>query len=255
MASKSGRGPKATKKEGTSSDSPREAGRPRVRSGWAANVETIAGAVALAFFIRIVLVEAFEIEGPSMEPTLLNGDRVVVAKYRYGLFLPLTSEAFLQWSTPKVGEVVIVKSPDDVVIVKRVVGLEGDVMEIRNDVVLRNERPMGRVRMGPCDAAAQLDRTAGCGWYKERTDGLEWRTSKDDQRTPPQTYPPVVVPKGHVYVLGDHRDRSNDSRFFGPVRVNRVRGQALMIYWSSDGGWWWQPDYVFRGSRMFNLVR
>src|SRR5688500_17661074 len=88
-----------------------------------ANLKTIGGAVALALFIRIVLFEAFEIEGPSMQPTLLNGDRVVVAKFLYGLFLPFTTEAIVTWGLPDPGDVVIVKSPaDDIDIVKRVIG-------------------------------------------------------------------------------------------------------------------------------------
>src|SRR5688572_9284899 len=78
-----------------------------------ANIKTIVGAVGLAMFIRIMLFEAFEIEGPSMEPTLLNGDRVVVAKFMYGLFLPFMPEASFTWGAPTPGDVVIVKSPAD----------------------------------------------------------------------------------------------------------------------------------------------
>src|SRR5690606_12608590 len=93
----------------------------------AANLRTIAGAVLLAFVLRTCLFEAFEIEGPSMEPTLLNGDRVVVSKFAYGLFLPLRDHAEITWGQPKVGDVVILKSPaDGVDIIKRVIGVGGD---------------------------------------------------------------------------------------------------------------------------------
>ena len=78
-----------------------------------ANIKTIGGAVLLALFIRIVLFEAFEIDGPSMEPTLLHGDRVVVAKFMYGLFIPWTNEALINWGSPDVGNVVINGYPQD----------------------------------------------------------------------------------------------------------------------------------------------
>ncbi|MEY2929572.1 MAG: hypothetical protein RL033_321, partial [Pseudomonadota bacterium] len=99
------------------------------------NLKTIGSAILLAMFIRIVLFEAFEIEGPSMEPTLLNGDRVVVVKFLYGIFLPFMDDALMTWGQPNPGDVVIVKSPrDNVDIVKRVVGLPGDVIELKDGV-------------------------------------------------------------------------------------------------------------------------
>ena len=213
-----------------------------------ANVRTIAGAVALALFIRIVLFEAFEIEGPSMEPTLQNGDRVVVAKFSYGLFLPFTNEAVFTWGMPSRGDVVIVKSPaDNIDIVKRVIGLPGDVMELRDDVVYRNGRPIPRRELGPCDPELQMQLSPGCEWIQETNDGRQYRTSGSLVSTP-SNMPPRRVPPGHVFILGDHRDHSNDSRYFGPVPVNRVKGHALAIYWSNG------PDGL-RSGRIFSGVR
>src|SRR5438045_5526536 len=100
----------------------------------AQNLKTVGGAVLLALVIRTALFEAFEIEGPSMEPTLLNGDRVVVAKFMFGLFLPLRDHADITWGAPKLGDVVIIKSPaDGVDIVKRVIGIGGDFIEVHDD--------------------------------------------------------------------------------------------------------------------------
>lgn len=251
---------KPSRGSGEDADSNRKAGASKGeevqkrRSGLSSNLETITGAIALAFFIRIAIFEAFEIEGPSMEPTLFNGDRVVVAKFRYGLFLPFATEATLQWSAPQIGQVIIVKSPEGVDIVKRVIGLPGDLIEIRDDVVYRNEIAVTRTTIGACTPGSQLNPTETCTWHRESAAGLDWRTSKDGD-APPQSNPPVVVPEGHVFVLGDHRDRSNDSRFFGTVNTNRIKGQALMIYWSSANGWWWDQEYVFRPGRIFNVVR
>ena len=206
-----------------------------------ANIKTIGGAVLLAILIRIVIFEAFEIEGPSMEPTLLNGDRVVVAKFRYGLYLPFQESASFTWGTPERGDVVIVNSPEDIAIVKRVIGLPGDTVEIRDDVVHVNGEPVAVTDLGECDDEYQQETASTCHWYRESFGDLSWRISRN-RATRPANYPRTEVPEDHIYILGDHRDRSNDSRYFGPVHRSRVKGQALVIYWSSLGTWWRQGD-------------
>jgi signal peptidase I len=199
------------------------------------NVKTIGSAILLAMFIRIVLFEAFEIEGPSMEPSLLNGDRVVVAKFVYGLFLPFMNEAVTSWSLPNPGDVVIVRSPrDNVDIVKRVVAVPGDTLELRDGVIYRNGAAIPTESQGRC-----MDRPDegpfGCEWVEEKLGEHVYRTSRnlDSLRT---TREPITIEPGHIYVLGDHRDRSNDSRALGPIAIERVKGKVLSIYWSSEGG-------------------
>jgi signal peptidase I len=199
------------------------------------NFRTIVSAIALAMFIRIVLFEAFEIEGPSMEPTLLNGDRVVVAKFPYGLFLPLMDEALLTWGEPNVGDVVIVRSPrDNVDIVKRVIGLPGDTLELRDGIIYRNGAPVPHVSQGACQDNA-VQGPFGCEWIEEKLGDHVYRISRslDSIRS---TRPPLKVEPDHIYVLGDHRDRSNDSRALGTIPIKRVKGHVLSIYWSSEGG-------------------
>ena len=224
----------------------------RVETRWdrtKANMKTIGGAVLLAIFIRIVLFEAFEIEGPSMEPTLLNGDRVVVAKFMYGLFLPFTTEAVLTWGSPDPGEVVIVKSPaDDIDIVKRVIGGPGDTIEIRDDVVYRNGEALPHEEVGECrdDEDRAGEDLNGCIWVRQEVAGTSFLTSHSVD-SPESSHPPVTVPEGHVYIMGDHRDRSNDSRFFGVVPIERVKGEALVIYWSNENGVRW--------NRLFEAVQ
>lgn len=211
-----------------------------------ANVKTIGGAVLLALFIRIVLFEAFEIDGPSMEPTLLNGDRVVVAKFMYGLFLPLTNEAVVTWGMPDAGDVVIVRSPyDNIDIVKRVIGVPGDRIEMRDDVVWRNGRPIRRRVVGPCRGERQ-EPDDECEWIEEGIGEHTWLTSHSTFSVPDRT-DEMVVPPGHIFVMGDHRDRSNDSRNprVGMIPASRVKGRALAIYWSNDHDIRW--DRLFKG--------
>lgn len=211
-----------------------------------ASIRTFGGAIALALLIRIVLFEAFEIDGPSMEPSLLNGDHVVVAKFMFGLFLPFQDEAILSWGHPQPGQIVIVKSPaDNVDIVKRVIGTAGDVIEVRDDVVIKNGKPLLQESLGGC--AHDCAEVTGCEVVQETLDnGVKHKTSHSVFSVPSEQGP-IRVPPNYIYILGDHRDRSNDSRAFGPVPINRVKGRALAIYYSRDCGVRW--------NRMFTLVK
>lgn len=213
------------------------------------NVRTIVSAFLVAIVIRIAIVEAFEIEGPSMEPTFVNGDQVMVAKYPFGLFLPFTNEAIVSWGMPRPGDVVIVRSPaDNVDIVKRVIGVPGDRIEIRDDVVYRNGQPLRTRDLGPCREDESSEDPSMCVWYEESIEGRTYRTSTSTLEIP-QSLSEREVPPGHVFVLGDHRDRSNDSRnpAVGMIPISRVKGRAISIYWSSDER--------IRWDRLFMLVR
>jgi signal peptidase I len=213
----------------------------------ASNFRTVAGAVLLALVIRTCLFEAFEIEGPSMEPTLLNGDRVVVSKFAFGLFLPLRDHAEITWGQPNVGDVVIIKSPaDGVDIIKRVIGVGGDFIEMRADRVYRNGRPLPATDVGACETGTG-SLQPGCHVYESKIGDHTFHIST--AQIAPDPFP-VRVPPGHIYVLGDHRDHSNDSRnpMVGAIPLNRIKGRALSIYWSSG------PE-GFRWSRMFHNIQ
>jgi len=185
--------------------------------------------IVLAIVLRIAGFEAFSMEGPSMEPFIANGDRFVIAKYAYGLFLPFSDEASTTWASPSPGDVVVVKSPaDDIDIVKRVIAVSGQTVEIRNGVVYVDD-----VALSADEGQIIEDRGQRTVCRDERLGDITYATIWDEQ-SPPGDHPPVAVPEGQAYVLGDHRDRSNDSRFFGAVPIGRFKGRYALHYVSVE---------------------
>ena len=221
----------------------RGASKKKTGNGWRSNLATIGGALLLALFIRVTLFEAFAIDGPSMEPSLLDGDRVVVAKYPFGLFLPFTHEAVVNWGSPEPGDIIILHSPaDNEDIVKRVMGVGGDEILIRDGKIWRNGKALETVEVGPCGKDEQEMIEPSCRVYQEVLDGTPHRISQSRHNFEPDRLP-IKIPPGHVYVMGDHRDRSNDSRnpLIGAVPSSRIKGKALVIYmsWRNARGSLW----------------
>lgn len=200
------------------------------------NVEALVIAVILALIIRAFVIQAFKIPSGSMENTLLVGDYILVNKFIYGVKVPFTDVTVLPIKDPKRGEIIVFKYPGDPSkdYIKRVVAIEGDRLEIKDKKVYVN----GEVQAS--DFAKFIDPRILSG---------PTRLGRIDSRR--DNMGPITIPKDKLFVMGDNRDSSNDSRFWGFVNKSAVRGRAIIIYWS------WDKDKKtkVRWSRLGDLIR
>jgi signal peptidase I len=192
-------------------------------------VKSLGIALLLFLVIRTFVIEAFRIPTGSMETTLLVGDFLLVNKAVYGAQVPGTAVRLPAFGEPDRGDVVVFTPPHepDKNYVKRLVGLPGDTLSMRDKVLFVNGLPLAEpyARHGdPMDVHApgmrwQLDHLL------EPTHRLQYRPSRDN-------WGPVTVPNGHVFVLGDNRDDSEDSRYWGFVEQTAIKGKPLFVYYS-----------------------
>ena len=179
--------------------------------------EALLVAAILALIIRTFIVQAFKIPSGSMEDTLLIGDHLLVNKFIYGLQIPGVDGRFLSIREPQRGDIVVFEFPEDRGqpfwkrrdFIKRIVGLPGDTVEIRNKQLLVNGQPYLVPEV----------------IFK---DGTLIHGMRDNM-------PPAKVPAQHYFMLGDNRDRSYDGRFWGFVSNAEIKGLAFIKYWSWDG--------------------
>ena len=188
--------------------------------------EAIITALILALVIRAYVIQAFKIPSGSMIPTLLIGDHLLVNKFIYGTKIPFTARRVLIFKKPERGDIIVFKYPENPEkdFIKRVTAVEGDVIEERDKRIYVN----GKAVIEP---------------YTQHSDsGI--RSGND----PRDNFRPLTVPKGKVFVMGDNRDQSYDSRYWGFVDLKEIKGKALIIYWS------WDPDKWVRVSRLGRLI-
>ncbi len=187
-------------------------------------IEPIVIAILIALFIRAFIVQAFKIPSSSMEPTLLVGDHLLVNKFIYGIRIPYSdkilgkSKKFFEWKKPQRGDVIVFIFPKDRSkdFIKRVIGTEGEKVAIIHNKIYINDK--------------MIDDPWG--------DFKAPRSSIED-------YGPVKVPGGSLFVMGDNRDNSQDSRFWGFVNINEVKGKAFIVYFSWDSN----------AQKLLNMIR
>lgn len=180
--------------------------------------ETIIIAVLIALFIRTFIVQAFKIPSGSMKDTLLIGDHLLVNKFIYGIKVPYLRKTIVPVATPERGDIVVFIYPVDRSkdFIKRVVAIGGDTIEIRDKKIYVNGEPVDDTHAIHADSVI-IPRAL----------------------QPRDNFGPITVPAGTVFVMGDNRDQSFDSRFWGFVNLEDILGEAFMIYWSWDSESHW----------------
>ncbi len=202
--------------------------------------QVIVIALILVFgFIRPFVVEAFKIPSGSMEDTLLVGDRILVCKFIYGFKIPGTDIRVFDFHKPARGDVFVFIPPHESKrnFIKRIVAVEGDTVHTEGKILYVNGKAVDdsgytkhvgdrfiRRNFPPFRQTQEYMR--GNELYDDYT-----KTDSEFKRRFPEGKP-FTVPKGHVFAVGDNRDRSQDSRTWGPVPIDRIKGQAFMVYWS-----------------------
>jgi signal peptidase I len=193
------------------------------------NIEAIVVAVILALFIRTFIVQAFKIPSGSMKETLQIGDHILVNKFIYGIKLPFLQTTLISITDPQRDDIVVFEFPEDKDkdFIKRVVGVAGDAVEVRNKKVRVN----GVLQEGN---------------YIVNSDSHIFPGNLQ----PRDNFGPVTVPAHSLFVMGDNRDHSYDSRYWGFVDLKAIKGKAFIIYWS-----WDKDNFGIRWRRIGHILK
>jgi signal peptidase I len=242
--------------------------KPKIRSGMSEFIKTVVYALLIAAVIRSFLFEPFSIPSGSMLPTLLVGDYLFVAKYAYGYsrfsfpfgFPPFSGRIMLR--KPVLGDVVVFRLPSDnrTDYIKRVIGLPGDRIQIEHGILNINGKPVERRANGMFSAADSQGFGRKYKQYMEKLpNGREHRILETSDDEPQDNTGVYTVPAGHIFVLGDNRDSSRDSRFIddvGFVPMENLIGRAEVIFFSIDETAFAESRWgdVIRLSRIFNQI-
>ena len=191
--------------------------------------ESIVIAVVMALIIKAFVIQAFKIPSGSMIPTLKIGDHILVNKFIYGTKLPFTDRIIIPLKRPNRGDIIVFKFPDDEKkdFIKRVIGLPGDIVEIKGKGVYINGSPID-------------------DFYAVHSDPMVYPSGIQ----PRDNFGPLTVPQDSYFVMGDNRGFSLDSRYWGFVKLNKIKGKAFIIYWSWNGEERW-----VRWERIGMLIR
>lgn len=197
-------------------------------------LEAIVWAVTLTFFLRAFVIQAFRIPSESMCDTLLVGDFLFVNKFEYGPKIPFTSIRLPGLRPPRRGDVIVFqwRNTPGVDFIKRCVATGGETLEGRRRQLMVHGKPLVEpyaTYMTEMDSPIEL--------------------------SPRDRFGPITLPADQLFMMGDNRDNSSDSRFRGPVEMDLVKGRAMFIYFSTAGDQWWNGFFHVRFDRFFRVIR
>lgn len=233
------------------------------------NVKSLGFAFLVVFAIRSMVIEPFKIPSGSMIPTLLVGDHIFVNKMSYGLKIPFTEwfmdpVYFWKMDGPARGDIIVFKFPrnPEIYYIKRVVGVPGDKITVEDKTVYVNGEPLARQPVEGAERQAKLDIIDPTKYNHEslllfREDLNEDKPviMLDQGNYMAANSPEATVPPGHYFVMGDNRDHSNDSRFWGFVPMEYIKGRAFVIWLSLWIEWDWADTTVtFRPTRTGDIL-
>lgn len=203
-----------------------------LKGTWGQAILTFLFPILLVLGVRWAIFEPFVIPSGSMIPNLLVHDHILVKKFAFGVHLPFSDKWLFQWHKPERGEIVVFKYPEnpDVYYIKRLIGLPGDEVVVQDGHITVNGKKWD---LSP--VASYPDAEQGFAYYDESIDGslhtVRFMTPEVVSGIDAKTY---KVPEGHFFFMGDNRDQSSDSRFWGFVKNDYLVGQAWMIWLSCD---------------------
>jgi signal peptidase I len=206
-------------------------------AGWFSELfRTWGPALLVVLVIRSAVAEPFRIPSGSMVPTLQIGDHILVSKLTYGLRVPFTQVELLPLGEPERGDVIVFRYPEDpsVDYIKRIVGLPGDTIEVRDDVVVVNGEDATQVfkdRYRFLDRACRAESTRR---YSEQLGSMSHELLHSDGLVPYSNWGPQTVPESSYFMMGDNRHNSKDSRAWGFVQRNQIKGKAILVWLSYD---------------------
>lgn len=218
--------------------------------GWIGSV-LIALLIATSF--KAAIADWYVVPTGSMKPTILEGDRIFANKLAYDLRVPYTTLHIASWDSPKRGDIVVFNSPaDGRCLVKRVVGIPGDTVAMRNNQLFVNGEALKYEFLDPKSFETSMSSAdVGHQFYTEDLTGHKHTTMVTPYQPSLRSFALVTVPDRHYFMMGDNRDNSADSRYFGFVDRKEILGRVTAIVISLDLGHYYQP----RWSRFFTKLQ